>query len=216
MEPLYDAYRKSLKRINKTTGKFTNKSRQFEGSIFYVNGDNKRHTLYKPFRSKRVELIRSCLINDVVVEIGVNAGHSALLALTANSNLVYCGVDIGHHGYTVPCASILESTFPNRFFFHKGDSRNIIPVIFDVFPFIKNKSILWIIDGSHDPKIADLDIQNVIAQARNNDTLIFDDIDRIPLHDLIEKYIKQGQVTTIKKTKLQWLLSIKKNLAPVV
>ena len=45
---------------------------------------------------------RATRFKRLLLEIGVNAGHSALLALSANPSLAYHGVDLDGHGYTAP------------------------------------------------------------------------------------------------------------------
>lgn len=74
-----------------------------------------------------------------LLEVGVNGGHSAYLALTENKELEYHGVDICENAYVEQAVAWLKNEFPGRVFFYKGDSRRILPglasegLTFDVF-----------------------------------------------------------------------------------
>lgn len=62
-----------------------------------------------------------------LLEVGVNGGHSAYLALTANPDLEFHGVDICEHAYVRPAMAQLAGAFPARVFFHGGDCRQVLP-----------------------------------------------------------------------------------------
>ena len=74
-----------------------------------------------------------------LLEVGVNGGHSAYIALTENPKLEFHGVDICEHSYVERAVEWLKSEFPGRVFFYKGDSRRVLPdlasrgLTFDVF-----------------------------------------------------------------------------------
>jgi hypothetical protein len=52
------------------------------------------------YRYKRPNYLRYVTSGRCLLEIGFNAGHSALLALTANQYLTYTGIDICKYKYT--------------------------------------------------------------------------------------------------------------------
>jgi methyltransferase family protein len=62
-----------------------------------------------------------------LLEVGVNGGHSAYLALTTNPKLEFHGVDICEHAYVKPAVRWLQAEFPNRVFFHAGDCLKVLP-----------------------------------------------------------------------------------------
>jgi predicted O-methyltransferase YrrM len=64
-----------------------------------------------------------------MLEIGVNRGHSAYLALSTNPQLEYHGVDICYNAYVEVAVSWLEGEFPGRVFFHRGDSLSVVPAL---------------------------------------------------------------------------------------
>ncbi|MDQ1367198.1 MAG: hypothetical protein QOK20_584 [Acidimicrobiaceae bacterium] len=62
-----------------------------------------------------------------LLEVGVNGGHSAYLALTSTPDLEFHGVDICEHAYVRPAMARLTQAFPGRVFFYGGDCRTVLP-----------------------------------------------------------------------------------------
>lgn len=106
-----------------------------------------------------------------VLEVGVNAGHAALLMLAANPTLEYYGVDIGLHAYTVPALSYLRAT--GRAQGMIGDSAKALPVlrVEGIEPFD-----LIHIDGAHDLPSAVTDLVNARGLLRQDGLVIVDDM----------------------------------------
>jgi len=172
-DPFYTEYLSDLRNLNRIvmeTGEF------MEGNIFYMGTYHPTDTLHQPFRDKRMHYAMFSLANDVVVEIGVNAGHSALLTLTANINVTYIGADICHHAYTIPCYQFLKNQYGNRMEFMAGDSADTIPRLFDKYPQIKPRQIGFIIDGGHSVEQAAKDVYNVLTLAKPGDQIMIDDV----------------------------------------
>jgi predicted O-methyltransferase YrrM len=80
-------------------------------------------------RAKRNRFRRVCAERGRMLEIGVNAGHSAYLALTSNPALEFHGVDIGEHAYLLPAVAWLEKEFPGRVFFYEGSCLRVLPAL---------------------------------------------------------------------------------------
>jgi Methyltransferase domain len=78
-------------------------------------------------RPKRDRLRFALKGRSSLLEIGVNGGHSAFLALTSNSELRFHGVDICEHTYVKPAVAWLRAEFPGRVHLHEGDSRHVLP-----------------------------------------------------------------------------------------
>jgi hypothetical protein len=100
-----------------------------EGNLFYVDRD--RSFVKRPpdprLRSKR-DRFRSVAVSSTrLLEIGVNGGHSAYAALTANPELTYLGVDICAHSYVRPAIEWLQVEFPGRVSFESGNSLKTLP-----------------------------------------------------------------------------------------
>ena len=131
-----------------------------------------------------------------LLEIGVNAGHGALLCLSANPDLVYHGVDINEHSYTAECVAFLASEFPGRVHFHPGDSREVLPVLathrreldFDVFH----------VDGGHTDELCRADVSNCIrlAGGRPGKHLVLDDINASWIFDVYCEFVSLGHLAT--------------------
>ena len=110
----------------------------------------------------------------VICEIGFNAGHSALVWLSANPEARLISFDLGEHTYTRQMADFIRREFPNRFEIHLGDSRLTVP------DFYKNKGNpkcdICVVDGGHTFDIAFKDLNNMrhLANLEHN-ILILDD-----------------------------------------
>lgn len=129
-----------------------------------------------------------------LLEIGFNAGHSALLTLHSNPDLIYHGVDICQAPYTAECAGRLKYKYPNRFFFYRGDSREILPYLathhshlkFDVFH----------VDGGHTAEICRTDISNCLRLASQRSLLVLDDSDAPHIFDVYAEFVSLGYLRT--------------------
>lgn len=90
-------------------------------------------------QAKRERFRRACAGHERMLEIGVNGGHSAYVALTANPSLEFHGVDIGDHVYARMAVEWLKAEFPGRVFFYEGSCLRVLPQLakrgmwFDLF-----------------------------------------------------------------------------------
>src|SRR5205807_347457 len=98
-----------------------------EGNLCYFHHQHGfEHSPPDPRRGTRREtFLRALAGRSRLLEIGFNAGHSALLALT-HSEVSVTAIDDGSHGYTEPAAEHLRQAFPGRFAFFKSDSRTML------------------------------------------------------------------------------------------
>jgi len=115
-----------------------------ERSIFF------EHQM-EPSLAPRFELVEKrrnfaffAMLGTAMLELGFNAGHSALLALTANKNLSYVAIDPLAHPYARPCFDYLRSVFGNRIKLIAGDPKTILE------QFSTSGFDLASIDGAHD------------------------------------------------------------------
>ena len=186
---------KRLKALNN----FVKESNEIlEGGIFYWDRDGEY--LERPpsadLAPARRNLWRATRYKQCMIEIGVNAGHSALLSLSANQDLIYHGVDINSHQYTLPCVEYLMSEFPGRVHFHPGDSRDVLPYLathhaeldFDIFH----------VDGGHTTEICHADISNCLRLAKRGfgKHLLLDDINASWIFDIYSEFVSRGYLTT--------------------
>lgn len=128
-----------------------------------------------------------------ILEIGFNAGHSAIMWLTASTaNLT--SVDIGRHSYTEPAAQIIKKHFPERFKFIKQDSQKVQPQLKQ----IGTKYDLIMIDGGHHYKICLNDLN--LAKTLKIKYVVVDDAIRNKLvTNAVNDFKKQNQKFTLIK-----------------
>ena len=103
------------------------------------------------------------------IEIGVNAGHSLLLILIANQDIVLDAIDICELTYTEPCVKYLQDQFPNRINFYKGDSHKVLESMD-----LKDKYDFIHIDGYHEVNHVKKEIDYL---EQNDATCVIDDIE---------------------------------------
>lgn len=126
-DPGLEQYRDHLVKLNKIVTDF---GEPFEGGLFYPHlSVELSDTPAELTLNKRRNFAIFSMAGDSMLEIGFNAGHSCLLAMTMNPSLIYTGVDIAVHPYTRPCYAYLQSVFPGRMQVHFGDSRDVLPVL---------------------------------------------------------------------------------------
>jgi hypothetical protein len=113
---------RSLNEVIASTGE------RLRGNLFYVHQDD--FVTSPPNERSRVKRQR---LREVVsgrrrlLEIGVNGGHSAYLALTANPTLELHGVDICAADYVTLAVKWLANEFPGRVFLYPGNSLEVLP-----------------------------------------------------------------------------------------
>jgi len=187
-----------LSRLNKLNEIVGQSGERLEGNLFYWDGDenyvNKMPA--EDLAPARRNIWRATRFKRRMLEVGVNAGHSALLALSSNPNLEYYGVDINWHPYTEACVEFLRREFPGRVHFLPGDSREVLPWLatreadlrFDVFH----------VDGGHTTEICRADISNCIriADGGRGRHLLLDDINASWIFDVYCEFVALGYLVT--------------------
>lgn len=143
-----------------------------------------------------------------ILEIGFNAGHSALILLISNPTSQITFFDICEHKYTLKCFQYLDKLFPNRMKLVSGDSTKTLPEFYSAN---KNKEFDLIhIDGGHTSTIANLDFYNSYKMC--NGIMVFDDYWMPNLQELINYYQELDLVSTVNlhPTKLYTHIILKK------
>lgn len=129
---------------------------------------------------KRRNVTLTCQNKKNALEIGFNAGYSAVLILLANPDIQLTCVDIASHRYTIPCYQQIKKDFGDRINLLVGDSQVIVPTINDKFDFIH-------IDGCHIVEVAENDIKNTNKLVMDNTTIIMDDTNLSELANLWDR-----------------------------
>ena len=123
---------------------------------------------------KRINLAIVARESSMMLEIGLNGGHSALLCLLANPNLTLVAVDIYRHKYVEKAAEYLQARFPRRFHCLRGDSRHVLPRMALERP--KHRFDAIHIDGGLSEPVARTDVSNSLRLARADALLVIDDV----------------------------------------
>lgn len=189
-EPFYDEYQDTLLELNKIIDQ---SGEPLEGNIFYDHHQSNLEHLCSKYNHKRTTLAIVANTFNNILEIGFNAGHSALLMLTANKDLHLTCVDLCEHSYTKPCFDILKNKFENRIQLIESHSLSSFPLLEN-----KIKTIdMFIIDGGHSVEIAENDLLNVLAHGTKGSAILFDDAHVPELRLLLDIYLMSGKITLI-------------------
>ena len=166
-----------------------------EGNLFYFHHEPTpgRHNVYDYFEIKRRNFALACQESTRMLEIGLNGGHSALLALA--SGVEFHGVDICYHPYTEPAAAFLKSKFANRFHFYKGDSLVVVPELAKRHSRLKFDMIH--IDGHHGVDYCHQDTMNAMELSAKEAWLLLDDTDLPDIAAYYNSLVQTGSLQPI-------------------
>jgi len=132
--------------------------------------------------------------NIHILEIGFNAGFSALLFLLAHPKTKITCIDIGFHRYTYACYEKLRETFgEDRIAFLLGDSVEILPHIHDYDP----KYDLFYVDGSHSPETLSSDLFHVGRLMRENAIVIMNNTNDPVVNTAFETFTERMHVQSV-------------------
>jgi len=145
-----------------------------EGNLCYFHQQSDFvHAPPDPRRGTRREtFLRALAGRRRMLEIGFNAGHSALLALT-HADAAVTSIDDCSHGYTQTAATYLGAEFPERFRFFKTDSRRL-PMLARELELGSHDLIH--IDGGHAPDAFAADIATALACSKPGTLVLVDDL----------------------------------------
>lgn len=176
--PIICPHLEKIEEIVKSCGTY------IEGNCFTCNNI----FLYAPdMIPKQLNIMEFALKCTNVLEIGFNAGHSALLMLIVNPNLKIDIFDINHHKYTEPCLNYLNSVFNNRITAHWGNSNETLKNI---------KESKWDgfhIDGSHEEEITIRDLNNIYNLSKDSDLIMIDDTQIYYIINYISELIEKNK-----------------------
>ncbi len=189
-EPFVEAYRGHLEKLNaiiRATGE------QLEGNLFYHHRSPEFIDIPDATRRhKRMAFAAFAMAGDRLLEVGFNAGHSALLALTANPRLVYSGIDIGVHRYTRPCFDYLRSVFGARIDLRIGSSEDVLPL------YATQRPRRWQrlhIDGGHKIEIAYRDLVLACRVVGQGGLILLDDVNAKSVRAAGNMLLMEGRCT---------------------
>jgi len=194
-EVLSPAFRQRLARLNaivERTGEV------LEGNIFYPDEDRSfaGRGPHESLAPARRNVWRAARFKERMLEVGVNAGHGALLALSCNHRLQYYGVDIVSHAYTAECVDFLKGEFPGRVHLFPGDSLEVLPWLAGQID--KLSFDLLCVDGGHTSEVCYSDIANCIRMSKGEKGrhLLLDDVHASWIFDIYCEFAARGDLTT--------------------
>jgi hypothetical protein len=192
-ERLSERFRTRLQKLNAIVKK---SGEHLEGNLFYADRSSgfSGQPPEPALAPARRNLWRACRFKTRMLEVGVNAGHSALLALSCNPNLQYYGVDIVDHAYTVPCVDYLKGEFPGRIHLFPGDSREVLPWLADRG---ETDYDLIAIDGGHTSEVCLSDMTNAVRMSAGEKGrhLLLDDVHASWIFDIFCEFVARGLIT---------------------
>lgn len=164
-----------------------------EGNLFYHHETRLTADLEPdPSRAhKRRNFLRAIAGAGHILEIGFNAGHSALLALDANPTLRYSGLDIAGNPWVRGAAAVMADAYLERFEIAFADSTLDLPrrepaaAVFDAIH----------VDGGHDEYVARSDIHHALRLVRPGGIVLVDDTRHPPIRAAVDDAIERGRCT---------------------
>jgi Methyltransferase domain len=195
VEAFSDAFLDRLRRINAIVRQ---SGEPLEGNIFYPDLDD-RFAEGQPSEDlapARRNVWRAVRFKERLLEVGVNAGHGALLALSSSPRLEYYGVDIVTHRYTIECVDFLKGEFPGRVHLFPGDSREVLPWLADRRDEL-NFDIIHV-DGGHTSEVCLSDVTHSVrmSQGQKGRHLLLDDVHASWIFDIYCEFVARGDLTT--------------------
>jgi hypothetical protein len=164
----------------------------FEGNCFYEDNTILRR---EELINKQKNLIFLGEKAENILEIGFNAGHSALLFLLSNSDSKLVCFDYCEHKYTYKCYEYLRKEFGERIELIKGNSNDTVMKYY--YENSKRFDLLHI-DGGHEDRVVNNDFFNCYKLAKEDSIIIWDDVWKEGLQKLWNKYKDEGYVEEIK------------------
>ncbi len=188
-EPLFSEYENILKPLTSILSKYPT----IEGNVFGHHGTDPTTYPRPEFKQKRHNLSLFAITKTNILEIGFNAGHSAMLLLTANPKLKYTAIDLCCNSYTKECYEYLKSVFGERITLIEGNSAVELPKLLAV----DNSFDGYIVDGDHTFPVAYSDMLNITECAKNGSILCFDDCEDPVLRLVVDFFMMKGTLQHI-------------------
>jgi len=183
-------FRDRLERLNQIA---LNSQQSVEGNLCY-------HHLKKPEnmrmpdptrKEKRITLARAVSGKKLMLETGFNAGHSALIALSANSELVITSIDIFMNKYVEKCSAYLMEEYLGRLEVLRGDSTNVLPNLVERG---LKKFDFFHIDGGHGAETCRNDIENCLKLALPGAEMLVDDTNDPSIMEVVSEFLRHGKM----------------------
>jgi predicted O-methyltransferase YrrM len=186
---LYEDFKDIMMHHHHKLTDIARKHGELEGNIFTFDGTNTGDFMHAKMRNI-FNIAQLC--DDTVLEIGFNVGNSAMIFLTANSDIKFFAVDIMIHKEAVlESIEYLNKHFNNRITLFEGDSLNVIPSLDRV---LRDNISLYHIDGWHAKEGIRADLKNCFELSKSNAFIICDDTNNKCIQDEYDSYVVSNKI----------------------
>lgn len=158
-----------------------------EGNFYSKHLSNKKENAMIPKQVNFINFFKK-FNPKKVLEIGFNAGFSALLIKMICPECHLTCVDINSHPYVIPCYNQISKNYLNINLILES-SITALPKLIK-----KNEFDVIHLDGNHELQTAEIDLLNSLQLCKSGSVIIFDDTNLPHLNSLCDKYIKQKKI----------------------
>ncbi len=172
-----------------------------EGNSFYYHNSLTR---FDQLLTKQINLFwAGSQAQKSVLEIGFNAGHSAVLFLegagAAADGLTFTVFDLAEHAYVQPCLEYVHRAFTKtNIQYFEGDSTKTLPAFLAANPDKKGTYDVVHVDGGHDRDIVLSDVSAAVDLVRVGGLMILDDTNIPYISEIADACITSGAFTEVK------------------
>jgi len=179
-----------IKKLNEIIG-----NDDLEGNCIYKHKSNFELRKGNNIEKLRSNLIKLGEINNSIIEVGFNGGHSCALMASNNPDAEFLLFDIGRYDYTQRCINYFIANYKATY--TKGDSNKTLlkysaTKVYDLIH----------IDGGHGQKTAENDIRNCKKFADEETLLLVDDANFKRLRDLLDEMVEDEFLNEIEMESL--------------
>ncbi len=179
--PIIQRHVEEIEKIVKNSGV------SLEGNSFYYHDSLTR---FEQLLTKQINLFwAGSQADKKILEIGFNAGHSAMLFLCGRgtSEVDFTIFDLGDHKYVKPCMEYVRSQWPSaRIEYIEGDSTKTLPAFAATKPEHKGTYDVVHVDGGHDRHVVLSDVSVAIDLVKIGGLMILDDTNNTHINDIAD------------------------------
>lgn len=168
-----------------------------EGNFYSKHLSNKKENAMIPKQVNFINFFKK-FNPKKVLEIGFNAGFSALLIKMICPECHLTCVDINSHHYVIPCYNQISKDYSNINLMLESSTTALPKLI------RKNEFDVIHLDGNHELQTAEIDLLNSLQLCKSGSVIIFDDTNLPHLNSLCDKYIKQKKVKEFNFDKVKF------------
>lgn len=144
--------------------------------------------------SKIYNLLKLAEGKSKICEIGVNAGHSLLLMVSANPSAEYLIFDLGGHGYTRPCVEYIRNAYPSTKITEVYGDSNLT-----LREYVKTNELntydLIHIDGGHETHTVVNDFIYTQFMLKQDGIVVFDDYNFGNIKNVVDYYVERNIIS---------------------